>query len=90
MADFNSTFVLSIGTLCVTATAGCMAYALRSKCTSVKLCCGLIDITRDVNAELEEDRIVSHIATEPGAAVSLPPLPPPPPPRISAPRSNRS
>ena len=74
--EFGSTFVLSISTLLITATAGCMAYALRSKCTSVKLCCGFVEIQRDVLAELEEDRIATHTSTEPGS-VSVPPIPPP-------------
>lgn len=59
--SFNSTFVLSMGTLVVTASGVCLAYALKSKCSSVKLCGGCIDIVRDVEAELEEDRIVMRV-----------------------------
>ena len=59
--SFNSTFVLSMGTLVVTATGVCLAYALKSKCSSVKLCGGCIDIVRDVEAELSEDRIMMRV-----------------------------
>ena len=58
---FNSTFVLSMGTLVVTASGVCLAYALRSKCSSVRLCGGCIEVVRDVEAELEEDRIARNI-----------------------------
>ena len=58
---FNSTFVLSMGTLVVTASGVCLAYALRSKCSSVKLCCGCVDIVRDVEVEVEEDRILMRV-----------------------------
>ena len=54
--DFNSTFFLSVGTLVITGTGVCLGYALKSKCSSVK-CCG-IEIVRDIEAELEEDRIL--------------------------------
>ena len=77
MAEFGSTFVLSISTLLITATAGCMAYALRSKCTSVRLCCGFVEIQRDVQAEITETGIIMHTATEPGSVNA-----PPPPPRL--------
>ena len=59
--SFNSTFVLSMGTLFLTASGVCLAYALKSKCSSVKLCFGCVDIVRDIEAELEEDRIVRNI-----------------------------
>ena len=58
---FNSTFVLSMAGLVATASGVCLAYALRSKCSSVRLCFGCIDIVRDVEAELEEDRITMRL-----------------------------
>ena len=50
-----------MGTLVVTASGVCLAYALRSKCSSVRLCGGCIEVVRDVEAELEEDRIARNI-----------------------------
>ena len=58
---FNSTFVLSMGTLVVTASGVCLAYALKSKCSSVRLCGGCIEVVRDVEAELSEDRIMMRV-----------------------------
>ena len=55
--DFNSTFFLSVGTLIITGSGVCLGYALKSKCSSVKLC-GCIEIVRDIEAEIEETRIV--------------------------------
>lgn len=50
-----------MGTLIVTASGVCLAYALKSKCSNVKLCFGCIDITRDVEIELEEDRLAMRV-----------------------------
>lgn len=66
--QFNSTFVLSMGTLVVTASGVCLAYALRSKCSSVKLCFGCIDVVRDIPGEIEEDRIMRGVPETAGSA----------------------
>ena len=50
--SFNSTFFLSLGTMITAAIGVCLAYALKSKCSSVKCCC--VEIIRDIDAELEE------------------------------------
>lgn len=45
------------------ATLGCgilglvIRYGFKSKCTDVSMCCGVIAIKRDVNAELEEEKL---------------------------------
>ena len=31
----------------------CLAYGLRSKCSHIKLCYGCVDVTRDIDAEVE-------------------------------------
>ena len=31
----------------------CLAYGLRSKCSNIKLCYGCVDVTRDIDAEVE-------------------------------------
>lgn len=45
------------------ATLGCgilglvIRYGFKSKCTDVNMCCGLLAIKRDVNAEIEEEKM---------------------------------
>ena len=55
--DFNSTFFLSLATMTFGFFGLALGYALKSKCNSVKVC-GCIEIQRDIEAELEEDRIM--------------------------------
>ena len=38
----------------------CLAYGLRSKCSRMKLCYGCIDITRDIDAEVELEETVGQ------------------------------
>jgi hypothetical protein len=51
--QFNSGFWLSMTGLIIGSVATCFAYMYKSKCTSIKIC-GLIDIVRDVEAEIED------------------------------------
>ena len=51
--DFNSTFWLSLATMIFGFFGACLAYGLRSKCSRMKLCYGCIDVTRDIDAEVE-------------------------------------
>jgi hypothetical protein len=57
--DFNSTFFLSVGTLLITGSSVCLGFALKSKCSNVKVCCGALEIVRDIEAELEEN-VIEH------------------------------
>jgi len=50
---FNGTFWITIATLCTASIALCIKYCLKSKCDLVKICCGLVEIHR--NVELETD-----------------------------------
>ncbi len=52
--EFNSSFWLSITGLFIGSIATCFAYCYRSKCSHIKLCGGLIDVMRDIEAELED------------------------------------
>ena len=67
--NFDSTFFLSVGTILITGVSVCLAHALKSKCSSVKLC-GCIEVVRDIGAELEEGITNQPIDNQ------LPPLPP--------------
>jgi hypothetical protein len=58
--EFGSTFWLSLGTLIFGFGGACLAYGLRSKCSSIKLCYGLIDVTRDIDAEVELEQTVEQ------------------------------
>ena len=51
--DFNSTFWLSLTTMVFGFGGACLAYGLRSKCSNIKLCYGCVDVTRDIDAEVE-------------------------------------
>ena len=55
--NYNSTFFLSVGTILITAVSVCLGYALKSKCSSVKLCGGCIEIVRDIDAELDLEEL---------------------------------
>ena len=68
--NYNSTFFLSVGTIFITGISVCLGFALKSKCSSVKLCGGCIEIVRDIDAELEEG--ITNQPNEP----SILPLPP--------------
>jgi len=59
--DFNSTFFLSLATMTFGFCAGALGYALRSKCSSVKLC-GCIEIIRDVELEAEIEEQIHPVA----------------------------
>jgi predicted RNA-binding protein with PUA-like domain len=52
-SEFNSGFFLSITGLVLGSFATCVGYFYRSKCTSIKIC-GIIDVIRDVEAELDD------------------------------------
>ena len=46
-----------MGTILITAVSVCLGYALKSKCSSVKLCGGCIEIVRDIDAELDLEEL---------------------------------
>lgn len=52
MRDFSESFYISIITMITGVLALCIRYCLKSKCNDVNVCFGLVQITRDVNAEI--------------------------------------
>jgi hypothetical protein len=54
---FDATFWLAIGSLSSAGFALLLKYMLKSKCQKFNCCFGLFVIDRDIEAELEEDRI---------------------------------
>lgn len=57
--EFNSVFWITVATLFTGSIALCVRYSLKSKCDLVKLCCGLVEIHRNVELENNEIEISS-------------------------------
>ena len=59
MADwtetYNDIFFISIGTTLFLFLGTLVKYGFRSKCDSVKMCCGLIEVHRKVELETSDD-----------------------------------
>ena len=56
--EFNSSFWITTLGLLLGSASMCISYAYRSKCNRILLCCGFINIERDVLAEEHIDEIV--------------------------------
>jgi hypothetical protein len=54
--EFNGTFWLSCLGIMTAFISGALVYAIKSRCIECNLCFGLIQIKRDVNAELQEEK----------------------------------
>jgi hypothetical protein len=52
---FDSTFFLSVGSVLLAALGVASRYCFKSKCSEFSVCCGLLKIKRDVEAEVKED-----------------------------------
>lgn len=61
--NFNGVFFLSLGTLFISAMGVCFAYALKSKCSNVKICFGCLEIDRDVELEADMEMNASTLPT---------------------------
>ncbi len=64
----NDTLLYSLATLSVGLLALLVKYSFKSKCSDVSLCCGLITIHRDINQEIEEQKLE---ASSPNRELSL-------------------
>jgi hypothetical protein len=53
--EYNSVFFISIATIITGSLGLCLKYTLRSKCEHLNLCCGLIEINRRVDLEVQEE-----------------------------------
>ena len=54
---YNGAFFLSIGTMLFAFLGLSVRYCYQSKCKDCSICFGLIHIIRDVDVELQEDKI---------------------------------
>lgn len=67
----NDTLVYGLGSLGVGLLALLIKYSFKSKCSDVSLCFGLIHIQRDIEQEIEEEKLESHMPTLKEREVSL-------------------
>ena len=56
-SQFGGSFFITLVGLILSFLGGLSMYCLKSKCTKCTLCFGLIHIERDVEVELEEEKI---------------------------------
>jgi hypothetical protein len=52
---YDSVFFLSIGTLFFGFMTAALGYCLKSKCENFSVCCGLINVQRRVDLEVQEE-----------------------------------
>jgi hypothetical protein len=52
---FDAVFFISLATIVVGAFGVAVKYCLKSKCEHLSLCCGLINIDRRVDLEVQEE-----------------------------------
>jgi len=60
--EFNGTFFLSCLGIITAFISGALVYCIKSKCSECSVCFGLISIKRDVQIELEEQKIEMTLA----------------------------
>ena len=53
----NDSLIYGLATLSVGLIALIVRYGFKSKCSDVSLCCGLVHIQRDINQEIEEQKM---------------------------------
>ena len=52
---FDAVFWITISTLVCGSFGLVVRYCLKSKCDNISICCGLINVHRDVKLEVEEE-----------------------------------
>jgi hypothetical protein len=52
---FDAVFWITISTLVCASFGLVVRYCLKSKCDNISICCGLINVHRDVKLELEQE-----------------------------------
>lgn len=57
---FDSVFWITMATIIAGSIGLCVRYSLKSKCDLVKICCGLIEIHRNVEIETNDIEITSN------------------------------
>ena len=55
--EYNGTFWLSISAMLLTFVGTLTAYCLKSKCKNCNVSFGLVQVERDIQAEVEEEKL---------------------------------
>ena len=56
-SEFGGTFWLSALGIITAFISGALVYAIKSKCIECNICWGILTVKRDVNVELEEEKL---------------------------------
>jgi len=54
--EFNSGFFLTIAGIITAFLSGLLVYCIKSKCSRCRLCYGLVEVDRNVQLEMEEEK----------------------------------
>lgn len=65
----NDTLLYSLAVLGTGLAGVLIRYSFKSKCSDVGLCCGLIQIKRDIEAEVESEKNELELHAEPSGQV---------------------
>jgi hypothetical protein len=63
--EFNATFWLSISAMLLTFVGSLTVVCLKSKCKNCNLCYGLIKVERDIEGELEDEKMILENGLDP-------------------------
>jgi hypothetical protein len=59
-SEFGASFWITLAGILTASVGLCVRYSLKSKCDLVKICCGLIEIHRNVELETNDLEITSN------------------------------
>jgi hypothetical protein len=57
MSDFNSTFILAVCGIGTAFLSGLVVYCIKSKCSKFEICYGMLRVERNVQIELDEEKL---------------------------------
>ena len=57
MSDFNSTFILAVCGIGTAFLSGLVVYCIKSKCSKFEICYGMLRVERNVQLELDEEKL---------------------------------
>jgi len=63
--EFNGTFWLSISAMLLSFVGILTVFCLKSKCKKCNICFGLISVERDIDGELEDEKMMIENGMDP-------------------------
>ena len=63
--EFNGTFWLSISAMLLSFVGILTVFCLKSKCKKFNICFGLISVERDIDGELEDEKMMIENGMDP-------------------------